>query len=117
MRPRVRSLALLSGSRIQRCSELWCRLQTRLGSGTAEALAQASSNSSNRPLAWEPPHAAGAALKKTKKKNHKKQKNLSLLLVNQKWAHVPMHSKANLPMPGCGEGKCPVYCRKSSKEF
>ena len=74
MRTQVQFLALLSGLRIQRCSELWCRLQTRLGSGTAEALAQASSNSSNRPLAWEPPYAAGAALKKTKKKKTQKTK-------------------------------------------
>ena len=35
----VRSLALLSGLRIQRCPELWCRLQTQLGSGIAVALA------------------------------------------------------------------------------
>ena len=35
----VRSLALLSGLRIQRCHELWCRPQTLLGSGIAVALA------------------------------------------------------------------------------
>ena len=32
MRLRVQSLALLSGLRIQHCYELWCRLQTQLGS-------------------------------------------------------------------------------------
>ena len=32
MKLQVRSLALLSGLRIQRCGERWCRLQTRLGS-------------------------------------------------------------------------------------
>ena len=31
--------ALLSGLRIQRCRELWCRLQTRLESRVAVALA------------------------------------------------------------------------------
>ena len=30
MRKWVRSLALLSGLRIRRCCELWCRLQMRL---------------------------------------------------------------------------------------
>uniref|UniRef100_A0A4X1T2A6 Ubiquinol-cytochrome c reductase core protein 1 n=1 Tax=Sus scrofa TaxID=9823 RepID=A0A4X1T2A6_PIG len=36
---RVRSLPLLSGLTIRRCRELWCRLQTRLGSRVAVALA------------------------------------------------------------------------------
>ena len=31
--------ALVSGLRIRRCRELWCRLQTRLGSCVAVALA------------------------------------------------------------------------------
>ena len=35
----VRSLVSLSGLRIQRYRELWCRSQTRLGSGVAVALA------------------------------------------------------------------------------
>ena len=39
MRLRVRSLASLSGIRIQCCPELWCRSQTRLGSAIAVALA------------------------------------------------------------------------------
>ena len=38
MRFRVQSLASLSGSRIWSCRELWCRSQTRLGSGVAVAL-------------------------------------------------------------------------------
>ena len=38
MRFRVRSLALLSGLSIRCCHELWCRLQTRLGSGVAVAV-------------------------------------------------------------------------------
>ena len=38
MRLQVRSLALLSGLRIRRCCELWCRLQTRLGSQVAVVL-------------------------------------------------------------------------------
>jgi len=38
MRLQVRSLALLSGSRIWHCHELWCRSQTRLRSGIAVAV-------------------------------------------------------------------------------
>ena len=53
MRIQVRSLALLSGLRIWHCRELWCRL-----AATAPI----------RPLAWEPPCAAGAALKRQKEK-------------------------------------------------
>ena len=51
MRIRVQSLALLSGLGIQHCCELWCRL-------AAVALIQ--------PLTWEPPYAAGSALKRQK---------------------------------------------------
>jgi len=39
MRMQVRSLASLSGLRIQCCHELWYRLQTRLGSCVVVALA------------------------------------------------------------------------------
>ena len=53
MRLRVRSLASLSGLRIQRCCELWCRSAT-----TAPI----------RPLAWEPPYTVGAALEMEKDK-------------------------------------------------
>jgi len=38
MRLQVRSLALLSGVRIQCCSELGCRPKMRLGSGVAVAV-------------------------------------------------------------------------------
>ena len=52
MRMWVRSLALLSGLRIQHCCELWCRL-------AAPAPIQ--------PLAWEPPYVGSAALGRKKK--------------------------------------------------
>ena len=42
-RMRVRSLASLSGLKIQRCRELWCRLQRWLGSGIAVAVVSARS--------------------------------------------------------------------------
>ena len=45
-RLRVRSLASLSGLRIWRCPELWCRSQMQLGSGVAAmAVVQANSYS------------------------------------------------------------------------
>ena len=55
----VRSMALLSGLRIQRCCELWCRL-----AATAPI----------RPLAWEPPCVAGAALEKAKRQKINKKR-------------------------------------------
>ena len=56
-RTQVRSLALLSGLRIQHGGELWCRL-------VATALIW--------PLAWEPPYATGVALKRQNNNNNKK---------------------------------------------
>jgi len=48
-------------------------LQTWLGSDIAVSLAQARpvATAPMRPLAWEPPYAAGAALEKTEKKKKK----------------------------------------------
>ena len=66
MRLRVRTLALLSGLRIQCCRALWCRLQMRLRSGVAVAVAKASGYALIRPLALEPPYATAAALKRQK---------------------------------------------------
>ena len=80
MRLRVRSLPLLSGLTIRRCRELWCRLQMRLGSRVAVALGRLAATALIRPLAWEPPYAAGAAQEiatttTTKKTKDKKIKN------------------------------------------
>ena len=42
------------------------------------------------------------------------------VLPNQTWSTGLMAGKANLLMPGCGEGKCNIYCKAcdlgSSKE-
>ena len=67
---RVRSLTSLSGLRFRRCCDLWCH---RRGSDAAllwlwHRLAATAPIS---PLIWEPPYAAGAALKKAKKKKKK----------------------------------------------
>ena len=68
MKTQVRSLASLSGLGIQHCHKLLYRLQMQLGSHDAVVVAQAGSYSSNLTLAWEPPCAMGAALKRQKKK-------------------------------------------------
>ena len=47
MRLQVRSLASLSGLRIQHCCELWCRSQMQLGSDVAVAAAQVRGYSSH----------------------------------------------------------------------
>ena len=54
----VRSLALLSGLRIQSCRELWRRSAAVAPIG---------------PLAWEPPYATGAVLKRPGKKKCTKE--------------------------------------------
>ena len=64
MRMRDQSLALLIGLRIWHCRELWYRLQRWLRSHVAVAVAQAIALIP--PLAWEPPYATGAALKRQK---------------------------------------------------
>ena len=46
----VHTLASLSGLRIRRCPELWCRSQPQLGSGVAVAVVEAGSCSSD----WTP---------------------------------------------------------------
>ena len=64
----VQSLASLSGLRIWRWGELWCRSQMQLGSDVAVTVGSLADVAPIRPLAWETPCAMGAALKKQKKK-------------------------------------------------
>ena len=73
MRMQGPSLALISGSGIRHCLELWCRLQMRLRSYIAVAVAVAGSYSLIRLLAWELPYATGAALKRQKRKKESEQ--------------------------------------------
>ena len=65
----------LSGLRIRRCHELWCRSQMQLGSAVAMARPIPAATTPIRSLAQEPPYTASAALKgqKTKKKEKKKK--------------------------------------------
>ena len=39
------------------------------------------------------------------------------VLPNPAWVCLPLHSKANLLIPGCGEGKCGVYCRYQTRSL
>ena len=74
MRMQVQSLASVSELRIWHCSELWCRWQTQLGSQVAVAVCKLAAVAPIQPLAWEPPCAAGTALKSKKKKKEKEKK-------------------------------------------
>ena len=66
MRIQVWFLAFLSGLRIRHGHELWCRSQMRLDPEWLRRRLAAVAPS--RPLAWELPYAAGAALRGKKKK-------------------------------------------------
>ena len=59
---RVQSLASLSGFRIRRCRDLWCRSQIRLGSRIAVAVASSCGSDSTGSL-WTSVCQGGAALK------------------------------------------------------
>ena len=74
------SLVLLIELRIRICRELWCRSQTRLGSGIAVALAQACGCSSDLTpsLGTSMCHRSGP--RKSKKKAKKKKCNFLELL-------------------------------------
>ena len=75
MRLQVRSLASLSGLRTQCCFELWCRLQTRLGPLLLWLWCRLAATAPIRPLAWEPPYAAGAAQKNSRKTKNNNNNN------------------------------------------
>ena len=66
MKLRVQSLASLSMLMIWRCCELWCRSWTRLRSMCLLLWGKPAAVALISPLAWEPPYAASAALKKKK---------------------------------------------------
>ena len=72
MRMEVPSLALLSGSGIWRCGELWCRLQMRLRSGVVVAGVEAGSYSSDSTpsLGTSLCHVCGPKTQKEKKKGN-----------------------------------------------
>ena len=57
-------LDLLSGLMIRHFGELWCTSEMQLPPGVA--VVQAAATALIRPLAWELPYDAGAALKRLK---------------------------------------------------
>ena len=81
VRMQVWSLASLRGLRIQRCHELWCRLQIQLGSAVAVAVVETGIYSSDLTpsLGISMCHKCGP--KKTKKKKKKKKDFLWLILL------------------------------------
>ena len=65
MMMQVQSLASIGGLRIRCCHKLWCRSKT--GGSDPELLwlwCRLVATAPIQPLAWEPPYATGAALKK-----------------------------------------------------
>ena len=81
MRTQVWSLAFLGGFRIQCCHELWCGHRRGLDLAVLWLWYRLTATALIWPLAWEPPYATGAALKrqKTKKKKKALLKKCSLL--------------------------------------
>ena len=61
-------LGLTQWLRIQRCHELWCRSQMRLGSHVAVAVVLAGTCSSDSTPSWRPSTDRGCSPKKTDKK-------------------------------------------------
>ena len=77
MRLQVRSLASLSALKIWHCRELWCKSQTRLGSGIAMALAQASNCSSDSIPSLGTSICLGCSPRKDKKRQKRKNWEIS----------------------------------------
>ena len=84
-------VGLVSGLtvRIQHCCKLWCRSQIWLRSHVAVAVVQAGSCSSSSVLAWELPHATGAALKR---KQANKKTDFSKLAVYFTLKYIPFQA-------------------------
>ena len=81
MKMQVRSLSSLSGLRIWCCCELHCSLQMWLRLALLWLWCRPAATALIQPLAWEPPCAAGAALKKAKKKKKEKRKICGKVMV------------------------------------
>ena len=71
MRMQVRSLALLSASKIWCCHELWCRSQTGSDPELPWLWCRPATVDLIQPLTWKLPYDAGAVIKKKKKKKKK----------------------------------------------
>ena len=69
----VKDPVLLSGLRIQRCHELWCRSRLGLDPTLLWLWRRLAATAPIRSLAWEPPYAMGTALEKAKSQKAKKR--------------------------------------------
>ena len=90
MRLRVQSPALL-----KHCRELWCRSQMQLDPEWLWLWLAATALTG--PLAWEPPHAVGVALKRQKTKKNKLPEGSSCKLVL--WPSGPPDQGPPSPTP------------------
>ena len=116
MRLEIRSLALLSGLRIWHCRELWC--SHGRGSDLAWLWHKPAAIALIRSPAWEPPYAAGAALKEDKKTPHKtpqKTKHGNILYKKQDFRHLSKPRTTSLCWPHAAmEGSCEVLASTAS---
>ena len=71
----VRSLASLSGLRVRCCHELWCSRRPGLDPALLWLWCRPAAIAQIRPLAWEPPYATGAAVKRQRKKGKKGERD------------------------------------------
>ena len=76
-RTQVQSLVLLSGLRIQRYCELWCGHRRGSDPAWLWLCCRPVATALIWPLAWEPPYAMGAALKRQRKMFFKKISDLA----------------------------------------
>ena len=75
----VQSLALLHGLRVRCCRELWCRFRHCSDPEWLWLWCRPAAAAPIQPLTWEPPGAAGAALKKKTRKTKKNKKRLNVI--------------------------------------
>ena len=101
MRTQDQSLALLGGSGICCCHELWCSLQTQLRSGVAVAVAGSYSSDSIPGLGTSICCEFGT--KKQKKKRKKKVISLIELIAATSWLALSPSQldHVKLPLPHC----------------
>ena len=82
MRLWFQHLASLSGLRIWHCHELCCGSQMQLRSDATVAVVYPTAVALIGPLAWEPPNAAGMALKSKKRKKDKGPNSLFCMWIS-----------------------------------
>ena len=85
MRMWVQLLALLSGSGIWRCCELWCRSRCGLNPSLLWLWYRLATVALICPLPWELPYAKSVALKKKKKKKKKLYINYTSIRLWKMW--------------------------------